>query len=89
MGLFKTISIVRVARGLIFKGLTEYASVLMEVFCDKFRARKPLKIRPLRSPGGISFEISSLKDPHDLRLLLYSRGSGGAGNVSLFEGISF
>ena len=29
--------------------------------------RKPLKIIPLWSPGGISSEISSFKDPHALR----------------------
>ena len=34
--------------------------------------RKPLKIIPLGSLGGISFEISSLKDPHDLRLVTRS-----------------
>ena len=75
-------SIAHIACGLIFKGLTEYASVLTDVFCDKLRWRKPLKIRPLRSLGGISFEISSFKDPHDLRQILDS-GAKGAVGISL------
>ena len=42
------------------------------MYSAKDHRRKPLKIIPLRSLGGISFEISSLKDPHDLRLVTRS-----------------
>ena len=65
-GLFKTISIALIACGLIFKGLMKHSSVLKYVFCDG-SGRKPLKIIPLRRLDGILFEISSFKDPHDLR----------------------
>ena len=63
----KVISIAFVGGGLVLKGfgrifsITAGCSVLIP-------GRKPLRIRPRRCLGGISFEISHFEDPHEPRL---------------------
>ena len=63
--LLKRISICFIAGGLIFKGLIDYLPIIT-VYSALVSGRKPLKIRPLQALGGISFEISSFEDRHDL-----------------------
>jgi hypothetical protein len=64
-GLLKRISIGFIAGGLIFKGLSNYLPIITRYSAVASR-HKPLKIRPLPALGGISFEISSFEDSHDL-----------------------
>jgi tetratricopeptide (TPR) repeat protein len=66
--LFKRISMGSIAGGLIFKGLSN-CLLITAGYSTLASGRKPLKIRPLPTLGGISFEISSFKDRHDLQLL--------------------
>jgi len=54
-----------IAGGLIFKGLSNDLSIISK-YSALASGRKPLKIRPLPALGGISFEISSFEDRHDL-----------------------
>jgi hypothetical protein len=56
--LLKRISIGLVAGGLVFKGLISYLPIITG-YPAWSSGRKPLKIRPLPTLGGISFEISS------------------------------
>jgi len=54
-----------IAGGLIFKGLSNDLPIITR-YSTFASERKPLKIRPLPALGGISFEISSFEDRHDL-----------------------
>jgi len=63
--LIKRISMGFIAGGLIFKGLSNDLSIISK-YSALASGRKPLKIRPLPALGGISFEISSFEDRHDL-----------------------
>ena len=66
--LLKRISIRFIAGGLIFKGLNNY--LLITIWYSAWASgSKPLKIRPLPTLGGISFEISFFEDRHDLHLI--------------------
>jgi hypothetical protein len=64
----KRISIGFLAGGLIFKGLRYYLPIITG-YSALASWSKPLKIRPLPTLGGISFEISSFEDRHDLQLI--------------------
>jgi hypothetical protein len=64
--LLKRMSIGFIAGGLIFKGLRNYLPVTAG-YSTLASGRKPLKIRPLPTLGGISFETSSFEDRHDLQ----------------------
>jgi hypothetical protein len=64
-GLLKRISIAFIAGGLIFKGLSNDLPIITR-YSAVVSGYKPLKIRPLPALGGISFEISSFEDSHDL-----------------------
>jgi hypothetical protein len=55
-----------VAGGLIFKGLRNYLPIITG-YSAVASGCKPLKIRPLIALDGISFEISSFEEGHDLR----------------------
>ena len=68
--LLKRISIGFIAGGLIFKGLMNYLPIILS-YSALTSGRKPLKIRPLPTLGGISFEISSFEDRHDLQIINY------------------
>ena len=68
--LLKRISIGLIAGGLIFKDLNSYLPIT-KGYSTFTSGRKPLKIRPLPTLGGISFEISSFEDRHNLQQLLY------------------
>jgi hypothetical protein len=57
-----------IAGGLIFKGLSNYL-LITTGYSTFVPGRKPLKIRPRQTLGGISFEISSFEDRHDLQLI--------------------
>ena len=65
--LLKRISICFIAGGLLFEGSIDYPSKIT-VYSALASGRKPLKIRPRPGLGGISFEISSFEEGHDLRL---------------------
>ena len=64
--LLKRISIGFIAGGLIFKDLSNYLPIITG-YSAIASGRKSLKIRPLPTLGGISFEISSFEDSHDPR----------------------
>ena len=66
--LLKRISIRLIAGGLIFRGLRNYLPIITDTFALAFGCR-PLKIRPQPALVGISFEISSFEDKHDLQLI--------------------
>jgi len=63
--LLKRVSICFIGGGLIFKGLIDYLPIIT-VYPALASGRKPLKIRPLQGLGGISSEISSFEEGHDL-----------------------
>ena len=60
------ISIGFIAGGLIFKDLRDYIPITT-IYSTLASGRKSLKIRPLPTLGGISFEISSFEDRYDLQ----------------------
>ena len=64
--LLKRISIIFIAGGLIFKGLRNYLPITAG-YSTFASGRKPLKIRPLPALSGISFEISSFEERHNLQ----------------------
>ena len=68
--LLKRISIRFVAGGLIFKDLSNYLPIITK-YSVLVSGRKSLKKRPLPALGGISFEISSFEDRHDLQIVDY------------------
>ena len=63
--LLKRISIGLIAGGLIFKGSINDLPMIAGPSAVA-SGRKPLKIRPLPALGGISFEMPSFEDRHDL-----------------------